>query len=97
MSVSKILNTSFSDSDLDFLIGIVSPEIKDKYSLRQIIVQDKDFRNKFVGDEKVFRRVIDDDEILLKISPFLFFEILLRIAKGLETAAIAVGNIGLQI
>jgi len=78
MSVSQILNTSFSDRDLDFLVGTVSPEIKDKYRLRQIIVQDKDFRNKFVGDEKVFRRVIDDDEILLKISPILFFEILLR-------------------
>lgn len=78
MSVSQILNTSFSESDLDFLIGTVSPEIKDKYSLRRIVVQDKDFRKKFVGDEKVFRRVIDDDEILLKISPFLFFEILLR-------------------
>lgn len=78
MSGLQILNTSLSDRDLEFLVATVAPEVKDKYRLRQIIAHDKDFRNKFVGDAKVFRRVMDDDEILLKISPILFFEILLR-------------------
>jgi hypothetical protein len=56
----------------------VSPEVSDKVHLKQIIREDEDFRNTYVGDTKIFRRVMGDDEILLKISPALFFEILLR-------------------
>ena len=67
-----------SRRDLDFLVATVSPEVSDKSHLKQIIQKDDDFRNSFVGDARVFRRVMGDDEILLKISPFLFFEILLR-------------------
>ena len=78
MFVSKIFNTGLSDRDLGFLIDTVSPEVRDKHTLRQILVQDRDFRNKFVADKKVFKRVIRDDEVFLKISPNLFFEILLR-------------------
>ena len=69
MSVFQPFNTSLTDKDLDFLVNTVSPGSKDQYRLKQIIARDRDFRNTFVGDEKVFRRVVDDDEILLKISP----------------------------
>jgi len=67
-----------SDKDLDFLIETVHPEVIDKLKLRQIIGEDEGFRNTFISDEKVFRRLMDDEEIFLKISPTLFFEILLR-------------------
>ena len=76
-----------SDRDLDFLAEISSPEIKDKSQLKQIIQEDEDFRNSYVGDEKVFRKLMDDKEVFLKISPALFFEILLRrAANDLEEA-----------
>jgi hypothetical protein len=68
----------FSDRDLDFLVEAVHPEVIDKLKLRQILREDEGFRNKFITDEKVFRRLMDDEEIFLKISPILFFEILLR-------------------
>ena len=76
-------NTTFStlrdvDRDLDFLVESASPEVRDKERLKQILRQDEDFRGKYVADDKVFRKLMDDDEILLKISPRLFFEILLR-------------------
>jgi hypothetical protein len=71
-----------SDRDLDFLVETVSPEVTDKLRLKQIIREDEDFINTFIGNEKVFRRIMDDDEILLKISPALFFEILLRKAAN---------------
>ena len=77
MSLLDIRGLKLSDTDLDFLVETASPEVRDKYRLKQIIREDDDFRNTFIGDEKVFRRVMDDDEILLKISPTLFFEILL--------------------
>lgn len=67
-----------SDKDFDFLADTVSPEVTDKSKLKRVIRDDEDFRNAFIGDEKVVRRVMDDDEIFLKISPILFFEILLR-------------------
>jgi hypothetical protein len=71
-----------SDTDLDFLIETVSSQVTDKLRLKQIIREDEDFRNRFISDEIVFRRVMDDDEIFLRISPTLFFEILLRRAAG---------------
>jgi hypothetical protein len=41
----------------------------------------------YVADEKVFRRLMDEEETFLKISPILFFEILLRkSAQDLEMA-----------
>lgn len=70
-----------SKDDLDFLVETVSPEVTDKGRLKVIIQNDKDFRSAFVGSEKVFRRIMDDDEAFLKISPRLFFEVLLRRAS----------------
>ncbi|MFC1830155.1 hypothetical protein ACFL0O_11150 [Thermodesulfobacteriota bacterium] len=71
MAVFQTFNTTLTDKDLDFLVRTVSPGSKDRYRLKQVIAQDRDFRSTFVGDEKVFRQVVDDDEILLKISPNL--------------------------
>ena len=72
---------------MNFLIETVSPEMRDRNNLKRIIQEDEDFRKSYAGDEKVFRRVMNDEEILLKISPSLFFEILLRRTAGdLEVA-----------
>jgi hypothetical protein len=68
----------FSERDLDFLVETAAPEVTDKPRLKQIIRKDEDFRNRFIAGEKVFSRLMDDSEIFLKISPSLFFEILLR-------------------
>ncbi len=76
-----------SERDLNFLIETVSPEVCDPSRLKQIILEDEDIRNAYIADEKVFRRLMDDEEIFLKISPRLFFEVLLRNAvKDLESA-----------
>ena len=78
MSLDRSKTWRLSDRDLDFLVDTVSPEVADKPHLKQIISEDEDFRNTFMADAKVFHRVMRDDEILLKISPPMFFEILLR-------------------
>ncbi len=73
--------------DLDFLVDTVSSEAGDRNEMRKVLEEDEDFRKSYVGDEKVFRRAMNDEEILLKISPALFFEILLRrTAADLEAA-----------
>jgi hypothetical protein len=78
MSSVNFKSLSLSHQDLNFLIETVSPGVADKAGLKRIIQEDMDFRNKYVGDDKVFRTVINDDQALLKISPALYFEILLR-------------------
>jgi hypothetical protein len=91
MSRLNLKASKLSERDLDFVTETVSPEVTDKLRLKMIIREDEDFRNKFIGDERVFRRVMDDDEIWLKISPSLFFEILLRkAANDLEKASYTV-------
>ena len=67
-----------TDRDLDFLIEAVHPEVIDKLKLKEIIREDERLRSTFIADTKVFGRLMDDHEIFLKISPRLFFEILLR-------------------
>ncbi|MBW2431188.1 MAG: hypothetical protein JRF56_19700, partial [Deltaproteobacteria bacterium] len=78
MSSRELKKIRLSHRDLDFLVETASPDVTDKASLKRIIQEDADFRSKYVGDEKVFRTVIDDEQVLLKISPTLYFEILLR-------------------
>jgi len=75
---STYKNLRLSDRDLDFLVETGAPEVRDKARLKEIIRQDEDFRNTFIGDEKVCRQVMGDEQIFLRISPTLFFEILLR-------------------
>ncbi|MBW1676021.1 MAG: hypothetical protein JRF30_00435 [Deltaproteobacteria bacterium] len=41
-----------SDRDLDFLIETGAPEVRDKARLKEIIREDEDFRNGFIGDGK---------------------------------------------
>lgn len=78
MVLSNSKNLRLSDRDLDFLVETGAPEVGDKARLKEIIRNDEDFRNTFIGDDKVCRQVLSDDEIFLRISPTLFFEILLR-------------------
>jgi hypothetical protein len=66
-----------SESDLNFLVESASPHVADKPRLKQVLREDEDFRDSFVANEGVFLKVMDDEEILLKISSLLFFEILL--------------------
>jgi hypothetical protein len=68
----------WSDRDLEFLVETAAPEAKDRSRLMQIIREDEGFRRSFIEDENVFRRLTDPDDTLLKISPTLFFEVLLR-------------------
>ena len=78
MPQSKFRSLRLSDKDLDFLVETVSPGVIDKPKLKQILREDEKFRNTFIDDEKVFRKLMDEEEIFLRISPALFFEILLR-------------------
>ena len=94
--IEPMLQTpSFTDTDLDFVVGEAAPDAKNKTHLKQLVSADQDFREALVGDEKVFQRVMADEEILLKISPVPYFEILLRKArKEIEVATYTLERLG---
>ncbi|MGD8992312.1 MAG: hypothetical protein PVI00_12730 [Desulfobacterales bacterium] len=81
MPLNKTVSLHISERDLDFLIEAAASDVGDKANLKRILREDSDFRNSFVSDDTVIKKLMADDEILLKISPSLFFEILLRKAS----------------
>jgi len=88
-------DTRFTEVDLDFLIEEAVPQSSNKVRLRQMILEEREFRQAIVGDERVFQRVINDSEVMVKLSPALYFEILLRKAsKELDLSAYTVERIG---
>jgi hypothetical protein len=87
----KFKSLRLSERDLDFLVETVSPEVRDKSGLKRVIQEDEDFRKSYITDAKIFRRLMDEEEAFLRISPALFFEILLRkTASDLEIAGYTV-------
>lgn len=86
-----------TDADLDFLMAVTAPEVQDRARLKQLIETDEDFREAFIGDEKVSQKVVADREVFLKISPRLYFEILLRqTRKALQGASFTIERAGTQ-
>ena len=97
MVVATPVELNFTEADLNFVVGEAAPDVLDKERLSQLIREDQDFRSALIGDKKVFQRVMSDDEILLKISPALYFEILLRNAlKEMEMSTHTVERTGKQ-
>ncbi len=82
MTERRLEEIELSDQDLDFLIDTAYPRIVDKPKLKQILREDKAFRETFITDERVFRRLMAEEELFLRISPRFFFEILLRKAAS---------------
>ncbi len=77
----KPVYLDFTDGDLDFLVSIVVPGLSNALSVREAIRNDPAYRKAIVSDELVFSQVINDKESFLKISPSLYFEVLLRRAQ----------------
>ena len=77
----KPVYLDFTDGDLDFLVSIVVPGLSNALSVREAIRNDPTYRKAIVSDERVFSQVINDKESFLKISPSLYFEVLLRRAQ----------------
>jgi len=81
------LTHGLTDADLDFVVASAAPDAVNKEQLKALIREDESFRQGMVGDDRVFQRVMADDEIFLKVSPALYFEVLLRrAARELQIA-----------
>ncbi|MCX8126935.1 MAG: hypothetical protein N3E40_07375, partial [Dehalococcoidia bacterium] len=95
MSAPRLKSLRLSDSDLDFVIRVAAPDFSDKEKLKRLIREDEAFRKGLVGDDRVFRRLMADEDVFMKISPALYFEVLLRQAlKELRNANYTIERVG---
>ena len=67
-----------TERDLAFVIEAAAPDAKDPARLKRLLLEDPEFRKGLVGDPRVFRRVMADNDGFVRVSPALYFEILLR-------------------
>ena len=79
------LNTKlagFTEKDLDFIVSHAARGSADPDGLKRAIVEDDQLRIAMVSDHSLFEQVMNDDEVFLRVSPTLYFEILLRKAHS---------------
>ena len=88
---------AFTDADLDFLMATAAPDAEDTALLKTTVRRDPEMRRAIISDERVFGRVMGDEEIFLKVSPALYFEVLLRQAvKEIEATSHTLEHSGTQ-
>ena len=88
---------NFTEADLDFVVGEAAPDAPNGERLKELGREDENFRKAMVGDDRVFERLMSDEEIFVKVSPALYFEVLLRRAhKEIELATHTVERTGRQ-
>ncbi|MEW6424736.1 MAG: hypothetical protein AB1523_08330 [Bacillota bacterium] len=84
------------EKDLDFVIRTVVTKRSDYDNIKEIIRDKPDLINTMLDDPRLFQRIANEEEVFLKISPYLFFEILLRQAhRDLQTRTYTYEKIGL--
>ncbi|HIE11809.1 MAG TPA: hypothetical protein EYP63_00020 [Desulfotomaculum sp.] len=68
-------------TDLNFIIETVATKRRDYDNIREIVWDKPDLLDIMLDDPKLFQRVMNEEEVFVRISPYLFFEVLLRQAK----------------
>lgn len=67
--------------DLLFMIETLMPARDDKEHIADLIQGDEAFMEAMLDDDRLFQRLMGEEEILLRVSPWLFFTVLLRRAR----------------
>ena len=76
----------FSNEDLLFLLKTVMPDSTDHQRMIRVLQEDEEILEGMLADERVLRLLLDDPSFtLLRVSPALFFSVLLaRVKLDLE-------------
>jgi len=64
--------------DLLFMIETLMPGRDDKDHVADLIQNDEQFVEAMLDDNQLFQRLMAEEEVLLQVSPWLFFTVLLR-------------------
>ena len=84
-----------TDTDLDFVVGEAAPDASDGERLKGLVLRDSGFRKAMLSDDRVFERLMDDEEAFVTVSPGLYFEVLLRRAvSDLDSSTYTVERAG---
>jgi len=70
-----------SEADLDFLLEEAPQEARGRDSLRHALEEDPAARRALLGAERLGHRVAAEGSLLMRLTPALYFEILLRRAQ----------------
>jgi len=81
MSVALTYLRDLSESDLYFIVTTIVDKRRDYEHICNLLKDKPDLIEIMLKDNKLFQNVQDDEDILLKISPFLLFSILLLQAR----------------
>ena len=76
----------FSDDDLLFLVSTLMPETTDRQRMVRVLREDEEILDGMLSDDTVLHRLLDEPSFnLLRVSPALFFSVLLaRVRLDLE-------------
>lgn len=75
----------WSHRDLRFVIEMLVPERGDPEHVVDLVQDDQELFEAMLQDDRLFQQLMADDEILLSVSPQLFFKVLLvRARRDLE-------------
>lgn len=68
----------FSDRDILFMVRTLMPHRTDRDRVVEAIRDEPAYLEAMLDDDRLFQRAMTDEEILVQVSPRLFFHILLR-------------------
>lgn len=86
---------NMSESDLRFVVQTVATNRQDHEHIIELVRDKPDILDVMLDDDKLFQRVVEDEEALVKMSPWLLFTVLLRRAvKQLGEERFTIERIG---
>lgn len=69
-------------SDVRFMVDTLMPDTRDRERVVDLVQEDHRFLEAMVDDGRLFERLMSGEEILLQVSPWLLFMVLLRRARS---------------
>lgn len=76
-----MLKWRLTPGDVEFLIKVLIPDRVGDAKIAAQIQEDEQLLEAMLDDERIFRRLTQDQDILVHVSPWLFFTVLLRRAR----------------
>ena len=78
ISAARVAQRLLSDADLAFVSDDEQRRWPEGNELRLSLAHDEQLRSEVLGADRLFRRILNLDDALIRVSPRLFFEVLLR-------------------
>ena len=85
------LSSLYTDRDLSLVVSILATAGQSKTSLARAFREDREIREAMLLDDRLFDRLMRDDESIISASPYLFFSVLvMRVRQDLERTSYTV-------